>query len=32
MRQGVPFVFNSKETKAFEALKTVVAEKPVLKK
>ena len=32
MRQGVPFAFKLEETKAFKALKTAVAKKPVLKK
>ena len=32
MRQGMPFILELKETKAFKALKVVVAKKPVLKK
>ena len=32
MRQGVPFVFELKVTKAFKVLKAVVAEEQILKK
>ena len=32
IRQGVPFIFGLKETKAFEVLKAVMAKEPVLKK
>ena len=32
MRQGVPFVFELKETKAFEVLKTAVADELIFKK
>ena len=31
-RQGVPFAFKLKKTKAFEILKTAVAKEPILKK
>ena len=32
MRQGVPFVFELKETKAFKVLKIVMAKELILKK